>query len=215
MRTKTFPTSDDLAIAIHRGPLGPMTLAAHGGTLVGAWFYRQRFFGAPYGVDEAVVGFARDAEDPALRAADAWLNAYYSGSNPPLDFPLRAYGNDFQLRVWDALLRVPYGTTTSYGKLAEALTQESQRPQGTNAQSGNGGKRAAHRTAAASRPVSPRVVGWAVGRNPISLFVPCHRVLSASGGVSGYAGGVDRKEWLLALESGRVVAGLFGGVEGA
>ena len=215
MRTKTFPTSDDLAIAIHRGPLGPMTLAAHGGTLVGAWFYRQRFFGAPYGVDEAVVGFARDAADPALRAADAWLDAYYAGSNPPLDFPLRAYGNDFQLRVWDALLRVPYGTTTSYGKLAEALTQESRRPQGTDAQSGNGGKRATHRTAAASRPVSPRVVGWAVGRNPISLFVPCHRVLSASGGVSGYAGGVDRKEWLLALESGKVVAGLFGGVEGA
>ena len=215
MRTKTFPTSDDLAIAIHRGPLGPMTLAAHGGTLVGAWFYRQRFFGAPYGVDEAVVGFARDAEDPALRAADAWLDAYYAGSNPPLDFPLRAYGNDFQLRVWDALLRVPYGTTTSYGALAEALTQESLHPQGTGAQSGNGGKRAAHRTAAASRPVSPRVVGWAVGRNPISLFVPCHRVLSASGGVSGYAGGVDRKEWLLALESGRVVAGLFGDVDGA
>lgn len=210
MRTKTFPTSDDLAIAIHRGPLGPMTLAAHGGTLVGAWFYRQRFFGAPYGVDEAVVGFARDAEDPALRAADAWLDAYYAGSNPPLDFPLRAYGNDFQLRVWDALLRVPYGTTTSYGKLAEALTQESQRPQGAAAQSG---KRA--RAAAPSRPISPRVVGWAVGRNPISLFVPCHRVLSASGGVSGYAGGVDRKEWLLALESGRVVAGLFGDVDGA
>ena len=214
MRTKTFPTSDDLAIAIHRGPLGPMTLAAHGGTLVGAWFYRQRFFGAPYGVDEAVVGFARDAEDPALRAADAWLDAYYAGSNPPLDFPLRAYGSDFQLRVWDALLRVPYGTTTSYGALAEALTQESLHPQGTGAQSGNGGKRA-HRGAAASRPVSPRVVGWAVGRNPISLFVPCHRVLSASGGVSGYAGGVDRKEWLLALESGEVVGGLFSGVDGA
>lgn len=214
MRTKTFPTSDDLAIAIHRGPLGPMTLAAHGGALVGAWFYRQRFFGAPYGVDEAVVGFARDAEDPALRAADAWLDAYYAGSNPPLDFPLRAYGSDFQLRVWDALLRVPYGTTTSYGALAEALTQESQHPQGTGAQSGNGGKRAP-RGAAASRPVSPRAVGWAVGRNPISLFVPCHRVLSASGGVSGYAGGVDRKEWLLALESGEVVAGLFGGVDGA
>lgn len=214
MRTKTFPTSDDLAIAIHRGPLGPMTLAAHGGTLVGAWFYRQRFFGAPYGVDEAVVGFARDAEDPALRAADAWLDAYYAGSNPPLDFPLRAYGNDFQLRVWDALLRVPYGTTTSYGKLAEALTQESQRPQGAAAQSGNAGKRT-RRAVAPSRPVSPRVVGWAVGRNPISLFVPCHRVLSASGGVSGYAGGVDRKEWLLALESGRVVAGLFGDVDGA
>lgn len=214
MRTKTFPTSDDLAIAIHRGPLGPMTLAAHGGTLVGAWFYRQRFFGAPYGVDEAVVGFARDAEDPALRAADAWLDAYYAGSNPPLDFPLRAYGNDFQLRVWDALLRVPYGTTTSYGKLAEALTQESQRPQGAAAQSGNAGKRT-RRAAAPSRPVSPRVVGWAVGRNPISLFVPCHRVLSASGGVSGYAGGVDRKEWLLALESGRVVAGLLGDVDGA
>lgn len=214
MRTKTFPTSDDLAIAIHRGPLGPMTLAAHGGTLVGAWFYRQRFFGAPYGVDEAVVGFARDAEDPALRAADAWLDAYYAGSNPPLDFPLRAYGNDFQLRVWDALLRVPYGTTTSYGKLAEALTQESQRPQGAAAQSGNADKRA-RRAAPPSRPVSPRVVGWAVGRNPISLFVPCHRVLSASGGVSGYAGGVDRKEWLLALESGRVVAGLFGDVDGA
>lgn len=181
---------------------------------MGAWFYRQRFFGAPYGVDEAVVGFARDAEDPALRAADAWLDAYYVGSNPPLDFPLRAYGNDFQLRVWDALLRVPYGTTTSYGKLAEALTQESQRPQGVGAQSGNAGKRA-RRAAAPSRPVSPRVVGWAVGRNPISLFVPCHRVLSASGGVSGYAGGVDRKEWLLALESGRVVAGLFGDVDGA
>ena len=165
MRTKTFPTSDDLAIAIHRGPLGPMTLAAHGGTLVGAWFYRQRFFGAPYGVDEAVVGFARDAEDPALRAADAWLDAYYAGSNPPLDFPLRAYGNDFQLRVWDALLRVPYGTTTSYGKLAEALTQESQRPQG--AATGASARRTARRP-----PPGPSPPGWSAGRWGAIRF-PC------------------------------------------
>ena len=109
--------------------------------------------------------------DPALEKAQAWLESYFDGANPEIGFPLAPRGTAFQRRVWAALTDIPHGQTRSYGALAERL-----------------GCRSA------------RAVGTAVGRNPISVLIPCHRVLGANGSLTGYAGGLERKRALLRLE---------------
>lgn len=111
--------------------------------------------------------------DAVLRSAAQWLDEYFSGEKPELCFALSPGGTAFQRRVWDVLLTVPYGETVSYGEIAARL-----------------GCRSA------------RAVGSAVGKNPISLIIPCHRVVGADGGLTGYAGGIERKKKLLELERG-------------
>ncbi len=112
-----------------------------------------------------------ETETPALVAARRWLDAYFAGERPDVtDVPLAPRGTAFQRRVWDALLAISYGETRTYGELAAELGS------------------------------SPRAVGTAVGRNPISVIVPCHRVLGADGSLTGYAGGLARKQALLELE---------------
>ncbi len=112
-----------------------------------------------------------EAETPVLTAALRWLDAYFAGDRPDVaDVPLAPRGTAFQRRVWDVLLATPYGETRTYGELATALGS------------------------------SARAVGSAVGKNPLSVIVPCHRVVGADGSLTGYAGGVDRKRALLALE---------------
>ena len=108
---------------------------------------------------------------PVFRETETWLAAYFAGEDPGFLPKLRPRGTAFQMRVWDLLLTVPFGKTVTYGELAARL--------------GEG---------------SPRAVGGAVGRNPISLLIPCHRVLGAGGCLTGYAGGLERKVFLLALE---------------
>ena len=100
------------------------------------------------------------------------LGAYFAGDLRSFDLPLAAVGSPWQREVWDALRAIPYGSTLSYGRLAAQL----------------------------GRPAAARAVGAANGRNPISLVVPCHRLIGASGGLTGYAGGLPRKEWLLRHE---------------
>lgn len=120
-------------------------------------------------------------KDPSLsvfKSARAWLARYFAGEKPETDLPLRAAGTDFQRAVWALLSEIPYGATVTYGELADTLS----------AQRG--------------RPCSARAVGAAVGRNPISVIVPCHRVLGAGGALTGYAGGLARKRALLRLERG-------------
>lgn len=118
----------------------------------------------------------KDPSLPVFKSARAWLARYFAGEKPEADLPLRAAGTAFQRAVWDLLKEIPYGTTATYGELAKRL--------------------AARR----GRPCSARAVGAAVGRNPISLIVPCHRVLGADGSLTGYAGGLARKRALLRLE---------------
>ncbi|MBR0208770.1 MAG: methylated-DNA--[Oscillospiraceae bacterium] len=108
----------------------------------------------------------------------AWLRAYFAGERPETDVPLHPDGTAFQRAVWELLREIPYGETVSYGTLADML--------------------AAHR----GRPCSARAVGGAVGRNPVSILVPCHRVVGADGSLTGYAGGTDRKRKLLEIERG-------------
>ena len=110
--------------------------------------------------------------DDALPAATAQLAEYFAGERTAFDLPLAPRGTAFQQAVWAALRDIPYGETRSYGELAAAL----------------------------GRPGASRAVGLANGRNPISIVVPCHRVVGAGGKLTGYAGGMERKSWLLALE---------------
>lgn len=111
------------------------------------------------------------AELPVFDDAHRWLNIYFSGHEPDFMLPLSLKGTPFQQRVWKELLTIPYGQTVTYGELAHRL-----------------GCRSA------------QAVGGAVGRNPISIIVPCHRVVGSDGSLTGYAGGLDRKRALLQLE---------------
>ncbi len=108
---------------------------------------------------------------PVFDRASAWLDVYFSGKQPDFTVPSDPYGTAFQQAVWQQLRHIPYGQTVTYGELALRLGSS-----------------------------SPRAVGNAVGRNPISLFLPCHRVVGANGSLTGYAGGLNRKQALLAME---------------
>ena len=155
-------------------PLGEILLAsADGQNLCGAWFRDQRYFAA--GLERE----RRTAKLPLFEAAEDWLDRYFRGEDPG-PFPnLSPKGTPFQQRVWSAMARIPYGATRSYGELASSVEPT------------EAGKR-----------TSPRAVGSAVSRNPISVFLPCHRVLGTDGSLRGYAGGLWRKAALLAMEQG-------------
>ena len=158
-------------------PLGEMLLASDGRALTGLWFEGQR---------HAAAGLSPDATPcddlPAFDAARAWLRSYFSGEKD-LELPaLRLAGTPFQRCVWDELREVPCGRTVTYGELAARV-----------------GLRL-------GRPTSARAVGSAVGRNPVSVIVGCHRVLGARGELTGYAGGLWRKRALLSLERDGVLS---------
>lgn len=158
---------------MYASPLGNILLRADESGLTGLWFEGAR--GAPPVPVAAPVAAsaasAPDAASTAVAAACHWLDDYFSGAIPVTQVPLSLQGTPFQLRVWSALRTLPYGTLLPYGELARRL-----------------GVR------------SPRAVGQAVGRNPVSLIVPCHRIVAAHGRLGGYAGGTEIKCRLLALE---------------
>ena len=194
MPTESTPSSSDPALATYDSPIGSLTLAARGGALIGLWGAGQRFFGSPYGIDEAVARSALDLTSPdsreavlaeagwgeadarALGAAMSWLDGYFAGEAPsPATVRLAPAGTDFQKRVWEAMDAIPYGATHTYGHLAATLR-------------------------GAGIPASAQAVGGAVGRNPLLLIRPCHRVVAADG-PGGYAAGAEAKAWLLAHEA--------------
>ena len=153
-------------------PLGPMLLAAEGDWLTGAWFEGQKYFGCTLAAGRA------EGDAPVLTLARRWLEVYFSGREPDFAVPLRPSGTPFQQEVWAALREIPYGQTTTYGAIARQMAARRGLPR-----------------------LAAQAVGGAVGRNPICILVPCHRVLGADGSLTGYAGGVERKRWLLEMES--------------
>lgn len=194
MPTESTPSSSDPALATYDSPIGSLTLAARGGALIGLWGAGQRFFGSPYGIDEAVARSALDLTSPvsrdvilaeagwgeadarALGAAMSWLDGYFAGEAPsPATVRLAPEGTDFQRHVWEAMDTIPYGATRTYGQIVEHLRE-------------------------AGVPASAQAVGGAVGRNPLLLIRPCHRVVAADG-PGGYAAGAEAKAWLLAHEA--------------
>ncbi len=161
----------------YSSPLGRMLLAAKEDALTGLWFEGQAHFGAALGAER------EEEETPVLTAARRWLDAYFAGERPGDSVPLRPAGTVFQQAVWALLRRIPYGETMTYGAIAKKI--------------------------AAARGLSrfsAQAVGGAVGRNPIAVFIPCHRVVGADGSLTGYAGGLARKEALLRLEGADVAA---------
>lgn len=158
-------------ITKYDSPLGGITLASDGVSLTGLWFEGQKHFASALSAEHT------EGMTPVFETAVEWLDIYFSGREPAFIPPLCLKGTDFQKKVWDILLTIPYGKTMTYGRIAEMIA--------------NTGGRAG--TAA-------RAVGGAVGRNPISLIVPCHRVIGADGDLTGYAGGMERKKKLLAME---------------
>ena len=169
--------------AHYDSPLGGITLASDGRALTGLWFltssvFDNKVFGSPSGCDGqkhfgSTLGSLASlpAQLPVFDDTRRWLDIYFSGREPDFIPPLSLKGTPFQQRVWKELHTIPYGHTVTYGELARRL-----------------GCRSA------------QAVGGAVGRNPISIIVPCHRVVGANGSLTGYAGGLDRKRALLELE---------------
>ncbi len=153
-------------------PLGPISLHSDGTAVTGLYMAGS---GEPPVRGEAgerrTAGVHNAAAGP-LPEAVLQLNEYFAGRRKDFDLPMRLIGTEFQLRVWAALCEIPYGVTWSYGQLAERI----------------------------QNPKACRAVGLANGRNPISILVPCHRVIGANGTLTGYGGGIDRKRWLLTHE---------------
>lgn len=157
-----------------RTVLGPVRLAASPTGLAGVWFEGQRHAPVAQLLGPAAWPVAADERHPLLREAAQQLQQYLRGDRADFDLPLDlSGGTPFQQEVWRALLAIGRGATTTYGALSRQL----------------------------GRPLAVRAVGVAVGRNPLSVVVPCHRVVGASGSLTGYAGGLDRKTVLLTLEN--------------
>lgn len=152
-------------------PLGEILLSSDGEGLTGLWFVGQKYFAA------GLPARSEERELPVFERAEAWLETYFGGEIPPAAPRLSPRGTPFQREVWALLRSIPYGQTRSYGELAAELARRRGRER-----------------------FSAQAVGGAVGHNPISLIIPCHRVLGADGRLTGYAGGLERKEWLLRLE---------------
>lgn len=154
-------------------PVGRLTLASDGLNLAGLWMEGQKYFGG------TVPGELRPNEELEVfsRAKD-WLDRYFNGKKPePSELPLAPVGGEFRQMVWELLCEIPYGELTTYGQIAREAAKRLQR-----------------------ESMSAQAVGGAVGHNPISIIIPCHRVVGTGGSLTGYAGGLDKKIWLLKHE---------------
>ncbi|MCM1404516.1 MAG: methylated-DNA--[protein]-cysteine S-methyltransferase [Prevotella sp.] len=154
----------------YQSPLGGITLASNGQQLTGLWFDGQNFAG-----NLPTQNQTKDL--PIFTQTRKWLDLYFAGQAPNFTPPLSMDGiAPFRKRVWEIMLTIPFGQTTTYGRIAQQIAQET------------------------GKQVSAQAVGGAVGHNPIALIIPCHRVIGANGSLTGYAGGIDKKQQLLALE---------------
>lgn len=156
----------------YSSPLGQITLSSDGEYITGLWFDGQKYYMSGIRPDGAGECFL-----PVFAMTDEWLNIYFSGNNPEFTPPVRLRGTEYRRAVWKALMAVPYGSTVTYGELASDVSKHM-----------------------INGKTSARAVGGAVGHNPVSIIVPCHRVIGACGALTGYAGGIGRKKELLMLE---------------
>lgn len=160
--------------AQYDSPVGTLTLCSHEDRLAGVWLEGQKYFGASISGE-----MVPDGNVPVLFRTREWLDRYFAGKAPsPAELPLSPAGTPFRQAVWRLLLEIPYGQVITYGQLSR-------------------------RTAAAlGRPsMAAQAVGNAAGHNPISIIIPCHRLVGTDGSLTGYAGGLERKQWLLRHES--------------
>lgn len=155
----------------YQSPLGNILLAADETGLTGLWFEGQKHYAKGLNAD------FKEKNISVFEETKHWLDIYFSGNEPDFTPPLHLVGTNFQEDVWEILLKIPYGCTTTYSGIAKKVA----------------GKRE-------QKNMSAQAVGGAVGRNPISIIVPCHRVIASNGSLTGYAGGIDKKLYLLEIE---------------
>ena len=157
----------------YASPVGSLVLAERDGALIGLWMEGQKYF----------LGSLREEtrewdDAPALSRAKGWLDRYFAGERPPIrEVPLAPEGSAFRREVWEILCEIPYGETTTYGQISQRIAA----------------RRGLER-------MSAQAAGGAVGPNPISIIIPCHRVVGTNGSLTGYAGGLTKKIWLLTHE---------------
>ena len=153
-------------------PLGAITASAENNSLTGLWFIGQKYY--PSGTESWI----NKSDYPVFKELKLWIKNYFEGKNLSVcNIKLEPQGTVFQKEVWKILLKIPYGATTTYGEIAKQLA----RKKGLSS-------------------MSAQAIGGAVGHNPISILIPCHRVIGAAGNLTGYAGGIEKKEALLRLE---------------
>jgi methylated-DNA-[protein]-cysteine S-methyltransferase len=152
-------------------PIGMLTLSSDGKNLTGLWIEGQKYFLRTLGENISEQNL------PIFEDVKKWLDIYFAGKEPDFMPPLMPKGNNFQQSIWSILRKIPYGQINTYGEIAKQFVAE------------NGSAR-----------MSARAVGNAVGHNPISILIPCHRVMGKNGSLTGYAGGIDKKLKLLQLE---------------
>lgn len=152
-------------------PLGVILLSGTDRALTGLWFEGQKHYARSLSFP------CEERKIPVFEETEKWLELYFAGVKPDFTPPLSPAGTSFRKEVWDILMTVPYGQTITYGEIARMMACRRKLPS-----------------------MSAQAVGGAVSRNPISIIIPCHRVIGSDGSLTGYAGGIDRKEKLLALE---------------
>ena len=155
----------------YNSPIGGIFLAADDIGLTGLWFDGEKYFADNLPTEHM------EQETPILLQTKRWLDIYFAGKEPNFTPPLHPVGSEFRQAVWEILLRIPYGQTTTYGEIARQLAEKRGLAQ-----------------------MSAQAVGGAVGHNEISIIIPCHRVVGKGGNLTGYAGGIDKKVKLLELE---------------
>ena len=152
-------------------PLGAMTASAEKGALTGLWFIGQKYYPSKTGT------WIDESDYPVFETLRVWLADYFSGRDCISDLQLEPQGTPFQKNVWEMLLKIPFGQVTTYREIAKKLALT----RGLSS-------------------MSAQAVGGAVGHNPISILIPCHRVVGSNRSLTGYAGGIDKKKDLLQLE---------------
>lgn len=168
-----FYTTDFLS------PLGPMMMAADGENIVGLWLKGQKYYADTVADnDDYGDNYVKKNDLPVFDAAKDWLNCYFAGKKPAISgLPLAPAGGEFRKAVWALLCKIPYGQVTTYGKIAKEIAVRLNK-----------------------KNMSAQAIGGAVGHNPIGIIIPCHRVVGSNGSLTGYAGGIDIKVWLLKHE---------------
>jgi len=162
-------------------PVGTITLASDGNNLVGLWIKGQKYHSNT--IPEAMT---EKNDIPVFDAAKEWMDSYFAAERPAIsELPLAPIGGEFRQSVWEILCQIPYGEVITYGDIAKIMAAKMNRAS-----------------------MSSQAVGGAVGHNPISIIIPCHRVVGSNGSLTGYAGGISTKIKLLKLE-GVNISGLF------
>ena len=161
----------------YESPIGKLTIVSDGESIIGLWMQGQKYFAAT--VKEEMK---RQDELPVFDMAKSWLDRYFAGEKMRIgDLPLALQGSEFRQKVWKILCEITYGETITYGEIANRIA-----------------------VLDGKKSMSAQAVGGAVGHNPISIIIPCHRVIGTDGSLTGYAGGIEKKKWLLRHEGFKI-----------